>query len=64
MCSPGSYAHGLHRTVPLAIGVVIGAQLGARASDYIGGRLIVRLLGVGLAVLGMRVLLLGMGVWQ
>jgi len=60
----GSFATGAHRTAALAIGVVAGAQIGARLSDRIGGMAIVRLLAAGLAVLGVRILLLALGWWK
>jgi len=60
----GSFATGAHRTAALAIGVVAGAQIGARLSDRIGGMAIVRLLAAGLGVLGVRILLLALGWWK
>ncbi|MCL6647176.1 MAG: sulfite exporter TauE/SafE family protein [Chloroflexi bacterium] len=51
---PGSR---LGRTVLLALGVVPGAQLGARLSRRLGGSLIIRLLGVALLAVGVRLLL-------
>jgi uncharacterized membrane protein YfcA len=60
----GTFAHGAHRTAALAIGVVIGAQAGAKLSDHLGGTVIVRLLAAGLWVLGVRVLLLALGWWK
>ncbi|MFP5222702.1 MAG: sulfite exporter TauE/SafE family protein [Acidobacteriota bacterium] len=60
----GSFATGAHRTAALAIGVVAGAQIGARLSERIGGTAIVRLLAAGLAVLGVRILLLALGLWK
>lgn len=56
----GSFAHGVHRALALSIGVVIGAQVGARLSERVRGRLIIRLLAVGLGLLGLRVLLSGL----
>lgn len=60
----GSFATGAHRTAALAIGVVAGAQIGARLSERMGGTAIVRLLAAGLAVLGVRILLLALGWWK
>ncbi len=60
----GSFAHGAHRTAALAIGVVVGAQLGARLSDRMKGASIIRLLAAGLALLGARIVLLGLGLWK
>lgn len=60
----GSFATGAHRTAALAIGVVAGAQIGAGLSDRIRGGAIVRLLALGLAALGLRIVLLALGWWQ
>lgn len=60
----GSFATGAHRTAALAIGVVAGAQIGARLSERVGGVAIVRLLAAGLAVLGVRIVLLALGWWK
>ncbi len=59
----GSFAHGVHRAIALSIGVVAGAQLGAKLSDHVRGGLILRLLAVGLGLLGLRVLLAGLGLF-
>lgn len=40
----------------LAIGVVIGAQIGAALSKYVPGRAILKLLGVALVIVGVRLL--------
>ena len=53
----GAFAHGVHRTVVLAIGVVLGGQLGARLSRTIKSRIIIRVLSVTLALVGSRLLL-------
>jgi hypothetical protein len=53
----GAFAHGVHRTTALAIGVLIGAQLGARASSRIRGAWIMRGLAIALGFIGARVLL-------
>lgn len=60
----GSFGTGAHRTAALAIGVVAGAQIGARLSERVGGMAIVRLLAAGLAVLGVRIVLLALGWWK
>lgn len=52
----GVFVHGLHRTVFLSIGVLLGAQLGARLSQRIHGAWIVRALAIALAFVGLRVL--------
>jgi len=46
----------IRRTLVLAAGVVVGAQIGARLSAQTGGSRIVRLLGVGLLLVGARLL--------
>ncbi|MHB8571459.1 MAG: sulfite exporter TauE/SafE family protein [Candidatus Dormibacteria bacterium] len=58
----GSFAHGygLHRAAALSVGVVAGAQAGARLSTRLGGHWIRRLLAFALALLALR-LLLGSG---
>jgi uncharacterized membrane protein YfcA len=52
----GTFAHGVHRTIALAIGVLIGAQIGARLSEKIQGRWIIRGLAIALGVVGLRIL--------
>lgn len=44
----------------LAIGVVIGAQLGAYLSHKIKGRIIIKALAVSLGIVGVRILLVGL----
>jgi uncharacterized membrane protein YfcA len=55
----GTFHHssGLRRAAALSVGVVIGAQLGAVLSQRLSGRVIQRLLAVGLLVLGVRLVL-------
>jgi uncharacterized membrane protein YfcA len=48
----GAFTHGVHRTLALAIGVVLGAQLGAHLSRVVKSRLIIRLLAVALGLIG------------
>jgi uncharacterized protein len=52
----GSFSHGVHRTIALAIGVLVGAQIGARLSEKIQGRWIIRGLAIALGVVGLRIL--------
>jgi uncharacterized protein len=52
----GTFAHGVHRTIALAIGVVLGAQIGARLSERIRGNWIIRSLAVALGIVGLRIL--------
>jgi len=44
------------RVAVLAISAIIGSQLGARLSNRVKGTLIVRLLGIGLAIVAIRLL--------
>lgn len=59
----GTFDHGagLRRAAALSVGVVGGAQLGARLSQRVSGPLIQRLLAVGLVVLAIRLVLAGAG---
>lgn len=54
----GSFAqgHGLRRAAALSVGVVAGAQLGARLSSRLGGATIRRLLAGALALLALRLI--------
>lgn len=52
----GTFTHGVHRTVALAIGVLIGAQIGARLSEKIRGNWIIRGLAIALGIVGLRIL--------
>jgi hypothetical protein len=54
----GTFAHGVHRTIALAIGVVLGAQIGARLSEKVRGNWIIRVLAMALGIVGMRILIL------
>jgi uncharacterized protein len=51
----GAFAHGVRRTMALALGVLIGAQLGARASSWVHGAWIIRGLAIALGLIGARV---------
>jgi len=53
----GSFVQGVHRTVSLAIGVVIGAQLGAHLSQKIKTNWIIRSLALALGLVGIRILM-------
>jgi uncharacterized protein len=50
----GSFGHGHQRIFFLGIGVVAGAQLGARLSQHLSGRSISYFLAAGLLVIGIR----------
>ena len=53
----GAFSEGIRRAVVLSAGAVIGAQFGARFSQRVSGTWIIRLLGVGLATVGVRLLI-------
>src|SRR5580765_6481849 len=53
----GTLAPVLGRTLPIAAGALVGAQLGARLSTVIQGRWILRSLGLALLAVGVRLLL-------
>ena len=54
----GVFSHGVRRTVLLAIGVLLGAQLGAWLSIRVHGDWIIRGLGIALGFVGIRILLM------
>jgi uncharacterized membrane protein YfcA len=53
----GAFHHGVRRTIVLAFGVLVGAQLGARLSHVVQGAWILRSLAVALGAVGVRILL-------
>jgi uncharacterized membrane protein YfcA len=53
----GAFHHGIRRTIILALGVLVGAQAGARLSYLIQGTWILRSLAVALGAVGVRILL-------
>jgi uncharacterized membrane protein YfcA len=53
----GAFHHGIRRTLVLAFGVLLGAQVGARLSHTIQGPWILRSLAVALGAVGVRILL-------
>ena len=53
----GTYGTDIGRVAVLSAGAIIGAQFGARLSNRVTGTLIVRLLGVGLAIVALRLLI-------
>jgi uncharacterized protein len=57
----GAFAETADRTVWLALGAVVGAQVGARLSTRIRGPWIVRGLAVALAIAGIRILITAIG---
>jgi uncharacterized protein len=50
----GSYVHGHRRTLFLGLGVIAGAQVGARLSQRLSGRSIGLILAAGLVLIGIR----------
>lgn len=54
----GVFSHGIRRTVLLAIGVLLGTQLGARLSIRVHGDWIIRGLAIALGFVGVRILLM------
>jgi len=56
----GAFAHGVHHLISLAIGVVLGAQLGAYLSRFVKGSWIIRGLAAALGLAGVRILILVM----
>jgi uncharacterized protein len=53
----GTFSHGVHRTILLSLGVVLGAQLGASLSNRFKGIWIIRGLAVALGAVGIRILI-------
>ena len=53
----GTFHQGIVRTAFLAVGVLLGAQVGALASSRVRGRAIIRALAIALALVGVRLLL-------
>lgn len=56
----GTFYHGVRRTILLAIGVLVGAQLGARFSSNIHGAWIMRGLAIALGLVGIRILIMAL----
>jgi uncharacterized membrane protein YfcA len=56
----GAFSHGVRRTIALAIGVLLGAQVGARLSSRTRGIWIIRGLAIALAMVGLRLLILAL----
>jgi uncharacterized protein len=54
----GTFSHGVHRTIALSIGVILGAQIGALLSNYLKGPWIIRSLAAALLLLGGRILII------
>jgi uncharacterized membrane protein YfcA len=56
----GTFSHGIRRATILAIGVIVGAQLGAPLSNRVHGDWIIRGLAVALALIGIRIFFLAL----
>lgn len=56
----GTFSHGYRRTICLAIGVLIGAQLGAKFSNRVDSDWIMRGLAVALGLVGIRILIMAL----
>jgi uncharacterized protein len=53
----GDFSHGIRRTLALAVGVVVGAQLGALLSQRLRGITLIRILALGLVLFGIRLVM-------
>jgi uncharacterized membrane protein YfcA len=53
----GDFEHGIRRTLALALGVLIGAQLGAALSQRLRGSTLIRILALGLVLFGLRLVM-------
>jgi uncharacterized protein len=56
----GAFHRGVRRAIALGIGVLIGAQFGARLSKRVHGTWILRLLAVALMLVGVRLMLVAL----
>jgi len=54
----GAFTHGIRRTILLSVGVLLGAQLGARLSSKIHGTWIIRGQAIALGAVGVRLLIM------
>lgn len=54
----GTFPYGVHHMISLALGVVLGAQIGAQVSQAIKGNWIIRSLAIALGLVGIRILIL------
>ncbi|HWH80370.1 MAG TPA: sulfite exporter TauE/SafE family protein [Candidatus Binatus sp.] len=53
----GAFAEGITRTAIISVGVVLGAQVGARLSNRVGGKWIIRGLAIALLFVGIRLIM-------
>jgi len=56
----GSFSHGVRRTITLAVGVLLGAQVGALLSNRVQGSWIIRGLAIALGLVGIRILIIAL----
>jgi uncharacterized membrane protein YfcA len=56
----GTFSHGIRRTVALAIGVLLGAQMGALLSNRVQGRWIIQGLAIALGFVGIRIFIMAL----
>jgi uncharacterized membrane protein YfcA len=56
----GTFSHGIRRTVALAIGVLLGAQMGALLSNRVQGRWIIQGLAIALGFVGVRIFIMAL----
>ena len=56
----GVFSHGVRRTVTLAVGVLLGAQVGALLSNRVQGNWIIRGLAIALGFVGIRILIMAL----
>ena len=56
----GSFSHGVRRTITLAVGVLLGAQVGALLSNRVQGGWIIRGLAIALGFVGIRILIMAL----
>jgi uncharacterized membrane protein YfcA len=52
------FHHGVQQTITLSLGVLLGAQFGARLSHHVQAQWILRSLAVALGLVGLRILVL------
>jgi uncharacterized protein len=53
----GDFTHGIRRTLALAVGVLVGAQLGAMLSQRLRSTTLIRILALGLVLFGIRLVM-------
>jgi uncharacterized membrane protein YfcA len=56
----GTFSSGVHRTIALAIGVLLGAQVGALLSKRVHGKWILKGLAIALGLVGIRIFIMAL----